>query len=111
MKTLLFVVVFAISCYSQNYLFIQFSEPMDTLGLRNIDNYELRFAPVATKVILSTYPYPVVIDSIGFTQWSDVVILFTGTHPDTSGVFQVRVFNVFDLAGNGIDITKNIAYY
>lgn len=103
--------IFTLSCYSQDYLFIEFSEPMDTLGLRNVENYELRFAPNTGKVLLSTYPYPVIIDSIGLTQYSNLIILFTSEHPDTAGVFQVRVFHVFDLAGNPINLVKNVGYY
>ena len=108
---MLFVAVSTFTCKGQDVLFIEFSEAMDTIGLKNIDNYELRFAPNVEVIILSTHVYPVRIDSIGFTQFDNLIMLFTGEHPDTVGVFQVRVFNVFDLAGNEIDITKNIGYY
>jgi len=110
-KIVLFIMVFTIVCSAQNALFVEFNEAMDTIGIRDKGNYELSFIPTPETVALSIYHYPVRIDSIGFTQWSNVVILFTSEHPDTTGIFQVKVFNVFDLAGNEINLEKNIAHY
>ena len=110
-KKLILIFLFTISLNAQDYLFVEFSEAMDTVGLRTVENYELRFAPSSGNVVISTYPYPVRIDSIGLTEFNNLVILFTSEHPDTSGVFQVKVFNVFDLAGNEINLEHNFAVY
>ena len=106
-----FMVGLFTNIFAQDLLILEFSEAMDTTGLRTIENYELKFAPSAGQIVLSTYFYPVRIDSVGTTQFSNIVVLFTSRHPDTSGVFQVRVFNVFDLAGNPINLEANIAFY
>lgn len=110
MKTALFIIILTLSSYSQDILLIEFSEPMDTTGIRNVNNYVLNFKPSPLAAITSIYN-PVRIDSIGFTQFDSVILLFTSEHPDTIGVYQIRVFNLFDLAGNEINLSKNYAYY
>lgn len=97
-------------------LLLEFSEPMDTAGLTNKNNYKVYDS---TNTIVKIYRVgivksiddapgspPIVVSEVG----TEVVALQTKRFP-SNGKYKIEVFNVKDLAGNVIGADNHYTFY
>ena len=109
MKNIIFFLFFCVGINAQDIVIVDYSEPMDSAGLFEPENYEIKkfmlssvdvYVPEVTSVLKpAELPY----DSLVY------VYCVTGEH--NTGAYFIRVTNVYDLAGNEINAVKNYARY
>ena len=118
MKRLIILLLLAITvaCNGQDLIKVYFSEPMDSAGLFNPENYEIEKTYVLSSVIPMGLTYvwaPPVVSVLKPAElpYDSLVYIYCMTEEHYDGEYIIYVNNVFDLAGNEINDTLNFAEY
>lgn len=107
--TLFFIAVASIQIFAQDLIIVEFSEPMDTTNLFNHNNYIISsLGPYANM-----HPDP---EIKGIFKPSELPLdslfyVYIVTEEHLAGEYQLQIFNVYDLAGNMVNIEHNFALY
>jgi hypothetical protein len=108
-KVILFVTIICNCIIAQDLIVLEFSEPMDTINLFNAENYFITClepysnlnADPEIKSILKPIELP----------YDELIYIYLVTDEHLDGEYKLEIFNVFDLAGNPINIEFNFAFY
>ncbi len=92
-----------------------FSEPMDTVGLFDISNYHIYNDPRLYDSLLMGPVWQVEVQHIYKPEdipWDSLTYVYVRTEEQTKvGRYKILVENVFDTAGNEINMSKNYWIY